>query len=84
MKIQEVGEGLHPCLGYLLYPVTAATTEEEQEGTRRPSCFSWSQILNNLINLSSAFSVPSSRVDTSRGMAPRRARVPVHCFLRLE
>lgn len=37
-----------------------------------------------LVNLSSAFNVPSSRVDASGVMAPGVARVPGLCSLRLE
>lgn len=70
------GWDLHPRLVYLFHPITAGTAE----GRRRPSCFSWSQTLNDLPHPppqpSSAFGLSSPSVDSSGGMAPLHTHGP--------
>lgn len=79
------GWGLLPHLGYRLQPALQALGRED---TGDLAALVGAKYLITsyvtLINLSSAFTVPSSRVDASGGMAPRVVSVPGQCSLRLE
>lgn len=79
MKVQEVGGVCFHIWGISSNPSLQALLKAG--GHRRPSCLITSHVA--LINLSSAFTVPSSRVDTFVGDGSRRGQGSGQCPQRL-